>query len=576
MIPFKGLKANPVIQQIGQDFIETGTGTYAAGVMAWRSNPINLLAQTLDSSTFVEQMIAQHDPNSDIALQLGPRLTAEEANKKFGLPGLEFDGDIYEYDARLRNENHAVSIVRGDQVQRAKKGFWNGASRFSAELVASIADPINVASSFVPIVGQARYLRMAASMGAGKARLARGFIEGSVGAAMLEPAMFALNDDLGLEYGLKDSLLNIGIGGLIGGGLHFGAPLTRDLFNWSKHKVADAVHGRKFITDDPDIPDLRGNEFEPDPLALKTAVAQVLDGQQVDSAVRNLVNAEFLRKIPRHVAMEDVVASAKTFHENMLRYKILNPNQAPSSYLDYQFRQSVAPNDVTTIEPSPEKPVIFDKMDKNVSDADIKFYKNLSEQYVPVEVIDNNGAITSTRRYKANDGLYVTYKDIEDASGNRRVEISSSEKAGDLSEKIGDVLPNSTPMFDKMPVNQSFEDLYLRNFNNPETNIRALDQSLIGINEAQTYNKSLSPDDYKVAEEQTASAKGQLQPFTVEGDVAKLQKSINEMQTAKVFLEKDAESLAEYRAAEEQLRKLEKAEQLYMQAAMCIVGGGNE
>lgn len=576
MIPFKGLRANPVIQQIGQDFIETGTGTYAAGVMAWRSNPINLLAQTLDSSTFVEQMIAQHDPNSDIALQLGPRLTAEEANKKFGLPGLEFDGDIYEYDARLRNENHAVSIVRGDQVQRAKKGFWNSASRFSAELVASIADPINVASSFVPIVGQARYLRMAASMGAGKARLARGFIEGSVGAAMLEPAMFALNDDLGLEYGLKDSLLNIGIGGLVGGGLHFGAPLTRDLFNWSKHKVADAVHGRKFITDDPDIPDLRGNEFEPDPLALKTAVAQVLDGQQVDSAVRNLVNAEFLRKIPRHVAMEDVVASAKTFHENMLRYKILNPNQAPSSYLDYQFRQSVAPNDVTTIEPSPEKPVIFDKMDKNVSDADIKFYKNLSEQYVPVEVIDNNGAITSTRRYKANDGLYVTYKDIEDASGNRRVEISSSEKAGDLSEKIGDVLPNSTPMFDKMPVNQSFEDLYLRNFNNPETNIRALDQSLIGINEAQTYNKSLSPDDYKVAEEQTASAKGQLQPFTVEGDVAKLQKSINEMQTAKVFLEKDAESLAEYRAAEEQLRKLEKAEQLYMQAAMCIVGGGNE
>jgi len=131
-------------------------------------------------------------------------------------------------------------------------------------------------------------------------------------------------------------------------------------------------------------------------------------------------------------------------------------------------------------------------------------------------------------------------------------------------------------MFANMPIKQTFEDLYLRNFNDPEANIRLLDDAMVGINEAQTYNKSLSPEDHALAKEQTAAAKEQLQPSTVEGDVAKLQKSINEMQSAKAFLEKDAESLAEYKAAEEQLRKLNKAEQLYMQAAMCIVGGGNE
>jgi len=535
MIPFKGLKANPIIQQIGQDLIETGTGTYAAGVMAWRANPVSMLSQTLNSSTFVEQMIAQHDPNSDVALQLGPRLTAEEANKKFGLPGLEFDGDIYEYDARLRNENHAVSIVRGDQVQRAKKGFWNGVSRFSAELVASMVDLINVASFFVPIVGQARYLRMAASMGVGKARLARGFIEGSVGAAMLEPAMFALNDDLGLEYGLKDSLLNIGIGGLVGGGLHFGAPLTRDLFNWSKHKVADAVHGRKFITDDPDIPDLRGNEFVPDPLALKTAVAQVLDGQQVDGAVRNLVNVELANRSE----MTNIEQGA------LFREQITGQPKIPE------------PVEVNAI-----------KASDNVTDVDVQNYSAIRQQYEPIEVKRaDDGIIEANYRVQDADGMVLHYQEKIDAAGKAEVSISKGVNANQT------LL--SQPRTTKETINADNAG-HAYNPDDPEANIRLLDDAMAGFNEAQTYNKSLAPDDYKVAEEQTASAKGQLQPFTVEGDVSKLQKSINEMQTAKAFLEKDAESLAEYKAAEEQLRKLEKAEQLYMQAAMCIVGGGNE
>lgn len=550
MIPFKGLNYNPAIQAVGQDLFESGTGVYSSIVSAWRANPLNLASVELEGSNPIERMIAQEDPNSDIAIQLGPRLTAEEANKKYGLSGvLTFDEDIYDYDAKLRNENASVSVVRGEQIQRAKKGFWNGTARFSAELLASLADPINVATSFVPI-GQARWAKvLLGGMGPNKARLARGFLEGSVGAAMLEPAMFALNDSLGLEYGFEDSLLNIGLGATLGAGLHFGAPLTRDVFNWGKNKVSNAVFGRKLISNNPDIPDLPISDFKPDDTVLRSTVAQIIDGQQVDGAVRIQVNNELARRARLKGWAKEELSIAE--QGRLLQEQVLGISP----------RTTPLPPDTS-----------FVKASDDVSDADIQAFENVRQQYEPVapEGVTEGlqGGNITTYRVKSPDGKVITYQEKLSPKGRVTVDVKKGGNEANLSPQ------RLTP---ETRINPENIDNAGHSFNpdDPEANIRALDQSLVGFNEAQTYNKSLSPDDYKVAEEQTIAAKERLVPATLETDIAKLQKEVNESQRGRAFLDNEPEELEAYKAAEENLKRIEKAEKLYMQAAICIIGGAN-
>ena len=50
-------------------------------------------------------------------------------------------------------------------------------------MVASLADPINLAMMFVPVVGEIKFASMIAKYGFNKARFAKGAIEGAVGIA---------------------------------------------------------------------------------------------------------------------------------------------------------------------------------------------------------------------------------------------------------------------------------------------------------------------------------------------------------------------------------------------------------
>jgi hypothetical protein len=76
----------------------------------------------------------------------------------------------------------------------------------------------------VPVVGEARYAAMlgraASPLGRAGVRAGVGAVQGAAGAAILEPLpLLAARQDQ-TEYGLSDSLANIALGGLLGGGLH--------------------------------------------------------------------------------------------------------------------------------------------------------------------------------------------------------------------------------------------------------------------------------------------------------------------------------------------------------------------
>ena len=121
-------------------------------------------------------------------------------------------------------------------IERGPKGFGVGALKFATGLGVSLFDPINIAASFIPVFGQARFAGLVARQGFTRARLAKGVTEGAVGAAVVEPIVYGVAKEVQADYGLADSLLNITFGTILGGGLHVGAGKLKDLRTASKFK----------------------------------------------------------------------------------------------------------------------------------------------------------------------------------------------------------------------------------------------------------------------------------------------------------------------------------------------------
>ena len=88
---------------------------------------------------------------------------------------------------------------------------------------ASALDPINLASAFVPAVGEARALSLlrqsAGSAGRAATRAKIGLAGGVAGAVLTEPFVYAGQKAIQADYGMADSLLNIGFGAVMGAGM---------------------------------------------------------------------------------------------------------------------------------------------------------------------------------------------------------------------------------------------------------------------------------------------------------------------------------------------------------------------
>lgn len=151
-------------------------------------------------------------------------LTADEARARVsesGLP-LKIDGDIREGALNILMERKRAEIERQVILGSGPRG--SAPVAILAGFAASAIDPLNIASAFIPVVGEARYARMlerAASAGSRfGVRAGVGAVEGAAGAALLEPLVLAASRQDQADYDMSDSLLNVAFGSVLGGGLH--------------------------------------------------------------------------------------------------------------------------------------------------------------------------------------------------------------------------------------------------------------------------------------------------------------------------------------------------------------------
>lgn len=178
-------------------------------------------------------------------------------NQKYGkYPGITFDHPMRSgavdimVDRQYRDNDLQAKIDHAPQDLT-----YRGASLLLSLGVAA-TDPLNIAASFVPVVGEARAALWAARYGKTLARIGEGAIEGGVGQAALEPLNIAdaeiFHDQ---HYGPMDSFLNVAFGSILGGGLHTGFGAISDLMGRVSSETREQT--------------------------LRTAVAQMADGRDV-------------------------------------------------------------------------------------------------------------------------------------------------------------------------------------------------------------------------------------------------------------------------------------------------------
>ncbi|MFA7945186.1 hypothetical protein ACEK06_22460 [Pseudomonas brenneri] len=154
-----------------------------------------------------------------------PMLDAQAARDKVSGMGLDIkvpEQGIREGALDILIDRHREQAARQQVMIRANGGSFG--TQLGASVAASLLDPLNIASAFVPVVGEARYAAMlgraASPLGRAGVRAGVGAVEGAVGAAIIEPLPLLAAQQDQTEYGLSDSLANIAMGGVLGGGLH--------------------------------------------------------------------------------------------------------------------------------------------------------------------------------------------------------------------------------------------------------------------------------------------------------------------------------------------------------------------
>jgi len=223
-----GLNINETAAKTGYDQYSVRLGETLGAVAAdnWNFNPLSSIGTFYDMESARNEALKQEEN----------RVSRDELNKEYADLGLFFKKDEFQSVVDIMVQEKKEERQRQSIIERGPKGIAVGAAKFATGLAVSLFDPINVAASFIPVFGQARFAGLVARQGFTRARLTRGVVEGAVGATLVEPIVYGVAQKVQADYGLADSLLNITFGTILGGGLHVGAGKLKDLRTASKFK----------------------------------------------------------------------------------------------------------------------------------------------------------------------------------------------------------------------------------------------------------------------------------------------------------------------------------------------------
>ena len=345
-----GLNINEDRQKNGYDYYEQNLSSTLGAVAAenWNFNPLQMTRNYFDLEKARLQEISQNNE----------KVPRDELNKKYSELGLFFEDDEFQSVVDIMVDEKQEELDRKSIIERGPKGSWNpfksgfyvGAAKVGTGLAVSLADPFNVALSFIPIVGQRNFARLVSRQGMTftKARAIKGATEGAVGAAVLEPIVYNVAQKLQADYDLTDSLLNVTFGTVIGGGLHVGVGKLKDIntaknFKTRLNKIRKDKEDGKFGPDQPD-PELNlYREYYPIEGETMMALAKT------DPKTRRLL----LEKSVRDIVTEEGVDTSPVVNSDPTLKQVSETVTQPSQKVPTRTKinQTTEANDVSTKTP---------------------------------------------------------------------------------------------------------------------------------------------------------------------------------------------------------------------------------
>ncbi len=193
-------------ERIGSAYNDIQVGFFeaakATALNAWNYNPTYSLWRK------GEELSAYNQDNT--------YLNKDDLNKEYASLGLNFKEDTRKHVVDYLVKRKEEEIDRQHTISKGPQNYFAKGGYFLTSLGTSFLDPINIAASFVPIVGQAKFAGMVAKSGKNIARMKKGFIEGFAGNLAVEPVVYGVHRSQQSDYSSYDAFVNVAAGGLIG------------------------------------------------------------------------------------------------------------------------------------------------------------------------------------------------------------------------------------------------------------------------------------------------------------------------------------------------------------------------
>jgi hypothetical protein len=293
-------------------------------------------------------------------------LNKDELNKQYADIGLFFEEDTREGVVNYLVNRKQIEKERSSVVSRGPQDTYG--TFFLASLATNFADPINIGSAFIPVVGQTRFANMVARSGKNVARLKRGFIEGFVGNTAVEPIVYGVARSEQSDYDQYDAFFNIAAGGILGSSLHIGFGKIGDVIaertgkpniyqrlaaispenqqDLLRYSVGKTLRGEKvdtgdFINSKTRIGDEQLNKIDDQINEFKVLYQDSIDKNDISSAKIYLANLRNLQKTER-----ELFDAKKQKNDLAVQQRLSDPNirdekgLLPESDIQYKDKQT--------------------------------------------------------------------------------------------------------------------------------------------------------------------------------------------------------------------------------------------
>ena len=401
-----GLDTNKYAQQTGFDQFQTGMFETLGEIAkdAWKYNPV--------SSAF---RLSELEINRG-RIDNEPLIDRQKLNDEYGKYNLIFEEDEKQSTVDILVARKKAEIERQSIIQRGPQGFLPATAKLATSLVTSIADPINLAMMFIPIVGEARFAAMVARAGLTGARFRKGAMEGLVGIAAIEPLVYTAATREQSDYDLVDSLIAVTFGGVLGGGLHVGVGKLKD-FNtrrkfYKKIKIAREKAG---ITDGEDPGFSLYREYYPENSRIMKELAETNPDVRRTLLAKALADlGEDIDVNVKDVADLDPKLRNAQINEKVSPNETVNPKNQVDEDINFKRQEITSEDTAASRTKNSLEQKAQDEYEASNAKEDIEL-RNLDEE---VSTVESQLVILKDRQkdlgIKDNDDVKLTTKEAEE------------------------------------------------------------------------------------------------------------------------------------------------------------------